>query len=188
MTQEETWRKVAFIGNSHIAYWPLEACFPEWDCRNFGRPGEGLAYVEAFVEDVGDCEAVVQFGSNDLYRLNEENLEAYADRYVEAVQAIRSQRTYLFCIFPRNDYAGGSTSVNRFIARLNAAIRRRVEDGGGIVYLDVFDRLLADGRLRPDMTVDDLHLNGAGYRVLAACLREAMMRQYTNDAGNVDVD
>lgn len=38
------------------------------------------------------------------------------------------------------------------------------------------------------MTVDDLHLNGAGYRVLAACLREAMMRQYTNDAGNVDVD
>ena len=63
-----------------------------------------------------------------------------------------------------------------------------MEDGGGIVYLDVFDRLLADGRLRPDMTVDDLHLNGAGYRVLAACLREAMMRQYTNDAGNVDVD
>ena len=131
---------MAFIGNSHIAYWPLEACFPEWDCRNFGRPGEGLAYVEAFAEDMGDCEAVVQFGSNDLYRLNEENLEAYADRYVEAVQAIRSRRTYLFCIFPRNDYAGGSTSVNRFIARLNAAIRRRVEDGGGIVL---------SGRVRP---------------------------------------
>lgn len=174
MKQEETRRKVAFIGNSHIAYWPLEVYFPDWDCRNFGRPGEGLACVEAFAEDVADCDAVVQSGSNDLCRIHDGNLEAYVDRYVEAVRGIRSLRTYLFCIFPRNDYMGGSTSVNRFIARLNTAIRRRVEGCEGIVYLDVFDRLLLDGRLRPDMTVDDLHLNGAGYRVLAACLREAM--------------
>ena len=28
-----------------------------------------------------------------------------------------------------------------------------------IIYLDVFDRLLLDGRLNPDLTIDDLHLN-----------------------------
>ena len=176
MTQEKTRRRVAFIGNSHMAYWPLEVSFPDWDCLNFGRPGEGLAYVEAFSEDVSGCDAVVQFGSNDLYGLNGDNLEAYADRYVKAVRAIRSRRTFLFCIFPRNDYAGGSTAVNRFIARLNEAIRRRVEGCAGIVYLDVFGLLLKDGRLDPDLTVDDLHLNGAGYRVLAACLRDALTR------------
>lgn len=173
MEGSESRRKVAFIGNSHMAYWPLEVYFPGWDCLNYGLPGEGLDYIESFSEDVSDCYAVVQFGTNDLYRLNDGNMEAYACRYVEAVKAIRSRGTYLFCIFPRNDYADGSRSVNRFIARLNGAVRERLA-GSGIVYLDVFDKLLYEGRLNPDMTIDDLHLNGAGYRVLADCLKTVL--------------
>lgn len=166
-------RKVAFIGNSHMAYWPLDVYFPEWECVNYGLPGEGLEYIESFSEDVSDCYAVVQFGTNDLYRLNDENMESYANRYVEAVKAIRSRGTFLFCIFPRNDYMGDSTSVNRFIARLNRIIRERLA-GSRIIYLDVFDRLLCDGRLDPDMTIDDLHLNGTGYRVIAECLKNEL--------------
>ncbi|WP_300724844.1 SGNH/GDSL hydrolase family protein [uncultured Bacteroides sp.] len=161
--------KVAFIGNSHMAYWPLDAYFPMWKCLNYGLPGEGLDYIRSFSEDVSDCYAVVQFGTNDLYRINSENMSAYADAYVKAVKAIRSKQTYLFCIFPRNDFMDSSTSVNRFIAKLNHAIRSRIE-GTGIIYLDVFDKLLLDGRLNPDMTVDDLHLNGNGYRILADTL------------------
>lgn len=163
--------KFAFIGNSHIAYWPLESYFPNWECRNYGVPGEGLEYVESFNRDVADCRVVFQFGTNDLYRLNNENTEDYAERYVKAVRAISSVRTYLFCIFPRNDYMD-STAVNHFIAGLNAKIKKRVAEETGIVYLDVFDRLLLNGRLNPEMTIDDLHLNGAGYRVLARALRE----------------
>lgn len=163
--------KFAFIGNSHIAYWPLESYFPNWECRNYGVPGEGLEYVESFNRDVADCRVVLQFGTNDLYRLNNENTEDYAERYVKAVRAISSVRTYLFCIFPRNDYMD-STAVNHFIAGLNAKIKKRVAEETGIVYLDVFDRLLLNGRLNPEMTIDDLHLNGAGYRVLARALRE----------------
>lgn len=163
--------KFAFIGNSHIAYWPLESCFPDWECLNYGVPGEGLDYVESFDGEVSDCYVVIQFGSNDLYRLNNENKDAYVERYVRAVCAIPSVRTFLFCIFPRNDYAG-STAVNRFIAGLNAKIRKRIEEETDVLYLDVFDRLLQDGRLNDDLTVDDLHLNGAGYRVLAHALQE----------------
>lgn len=164
--------KVAFIGNSHMAYWPLEMYFPKWECLNYGMPGEGIDYIEAFDKDVSDCYAMVQFGTNDLYRLNYDNVEVYAERYVKAVQAIRSRKTLLFCIFPRNDYAN-SMAVNRFIVRLNEEIKQEVEQTD-IVYLDIFDKLLADGHLNPEMTLDGIHLTGAGYRILANALRTFM--------------
>ncbi|WP_455673612.1 SGNH/GDSL hydrolase family protein [Phocaeicola sp.] len=167
--------EVAFIGNSHIAYWPLEMYFPNWECKNYGIPGEGIDYVEAFDKDVSGCYAVVQFGTNDIYRLNNDNMDAYAERYVKAVRAIHAVKVLLFCIFPRNDYAD-STAVNRFIARLNEKIKKKVELTD-IVYLDVFDQLTLDGRLNPEMTIDDVHLTGAGYRVLANALRTFMKRE-----------
>lgn len=162
--------KFAFIGNSHMAYWPLEMYFPQWECVNYGLPGEGLDYITSFSEDVSDCRAVIQFGTNDLYRLNYDNMQVYAHDYVDAVKAIRAVRKYLFCIFPRNDY-DGSISVNRFIAALNTEIRNLLKNTD-IVYLDVFDNLLSDdGCLNSELTIDGLHLNGAGYHILAECLR-----------------
>ena len=82
--------KIAFIGNSHMAYWPLEMYFPKWECLNYGRPGEGLEYVESFDKDVSDCYAVIQFGTNDLYRLNNENMDAYVER--EGCEEYRLQK------------------------------------------------------------------------------------------------
>ena len=71
--------KFAFVGNSHMAFWALNVYFPQWECLNYGAPGEGLAYVESFHEDTSDCQVVIQFGSNDIYQLNEENTDALQD-------------------------------------------------------------------------------------------------------------
>ena len=35
--------KFAFVGNSHMAFWALNVYFPQWECLNYGAPGEGLA-------------------------------------------------------------------------------------------------------------------------------------------------
>ncbi|WP_320974525.1 SGNH/GDSL hydrolase family protein [Bacteroides sp.] len=164
--------KFAFLGNSHMAFWALDVYFPSWECLNYGAPGEGLAYVESFTVDTSDCQVVIQFGTNDIYRLNDENMPAYVERYVKAVLAIPSLKTYLFCIFPRNDYDDYSTAVNQFIRVLNQKIYEKLQ-GTDIVYLDVFDRLLLDGRLNPELTLDDLHLNGKGYSILSEALKRA---------------
>ena len=150
--------KLAFVGNSHIAFWALNIYFPQWECLNYGVPGEGLAYVEAFDVDTSDCRVV---------------MDGYVERYVKAVLAVPSRQTYLFCIFPRNDYDDYSTSVNKFICMLNQKIHRKLE-GTDIIYLDVFDRLLQDGRLNPELTIDDLHLNGKGYSILSEALRRTL--------------
>ena len=31
-----------------MAFWALDIYFPQWECLNYGAPGEGLAYVESF--------------------------------------------------------------------------------------------------------------------------------------------
>ena len=51
--------KFAFVGNSHMAFWALNVYFPQWECLNYGAPGEGLAYVESFHEDTSDCQVVI---------------------------------------------------------------------------------------------------------------------------------
>jgi len=50
----------------------------------------------------------------------------------------------------------------------------RILQGTDIIYLNVFDRLLLDGRLNPDLTIDDLHLNGKGYSILAEAVKQAV--------------
>ena len=37
--------------------------------------------------------------------------------------------------------------------------------------IDVFDKLLLNDKLNPNLPIDDLHLNGAGYRILVYTLR-----------------
>lgn len=136
--------------------------------------GKGLDYVEMFHKDVSDSYVVVQLGTNDIYNLNTENMDVYVERYVKAVGAISSRGTYLFCIFPRNDFMDG-TAVNCFIALLNGKIREKIKEETNVVYLDVFDKLLLNDKLNPDLTIDDLHLNGAGYRILVYTLRDLFL-------------
>lgn len=164
--------KYAFIGNSHMKFWALDIYFPHWECFNYGAPGEGLDYVESFNVDTSDCQSVIQFGTNDIYQLNDENMDAYVARYVKAVLAIPSRTTYLFCIFPRKDYADYNTAVNQFIRLLNQKIREKLQ-GTSVLYIDVFEQLLSDGRLNPELAIDDLHLNGKGYSILAEALKHA---------------
>ena len=33
-----------------MAFWALDIYFPQWECLNYGAPGEGLAYVESFAQ------------------------------------------------------------------------------------------------------------------------------------------
>ena len=108
--------------------------------------------------------------------MNEENTDDYVERYVKAVLAVPKVKTYLFCIFPRNDYDDYSTAVNKFIRMLNEKIVAKLT-GTGIIYLDVFDQLLKNGRLNPELTIDDLHLNGKGYRILSTALKQAFNEQ-----------
>ena len=96
--------KFAFVGNSHMAFWALNVYFPQWECLNYGAPGEGLAYVESFHEDTSDCQVVIQFGSNDIYQLNEENTDDNDKLYLKthSLNSLYSS-PFSFQIWPYRD-------------------------------------------------------------------------------------
>ena len=79
---------------------------------------------------------------------------------------------FLATVTWRNDYDDYSTAVNKFIQILKRKIHEKLQ-GTDVVYLDVFNRLLQDGRLNPELTLDDLHLNGKGYSILTEALKRA---------------
>lgn len=164
--------KLSFIGSSHIAYWVLDKYFADQDYTNYGLPGAGIGYIERFRLDVSDSVAVIMIGTNDLYDVNDANMDEYAERYVKAVAGIKTRATYLVSILPRNDYQD-SVSLNRFIAKLNDCIRPKAE-AVGIHYIDIFPLLLKDGRMDDSITFDELHLNAKGYTLLSEKVRLAI--------------
>jgi len=164
--------KLSFIGSSHIAYWILDKHFADQEYNSYGMPGAGIDYIERFNIDVSDSVAVIMIGTNDLYIVNDRNMDQYATRYINAISNIKTKATYLVSILPRNDYPD-STSLNRFIARLNDSIMPKTIERG-IHYIDVFPLLLNHGRMDESITFDDLHLNDKGYDILAEQVRKAV--------------
>ena len=69
-------------------------------------------------------------------------------------------------------YDGG---IKEECTLLNGKIREKIKEETNVVYLDVFDKLLLNDKLNPDLTIDDLHLNGAGYRILVYTLRDLFL-------------
>ena len=160
---------VATIGSGVIVDRMIEAM------RLDGRYNLYCVYsrTQERAKEFADKHGIQKYYTDMEKMLNDENVDGYVERYVKAVLAVPSRQTYLFCIFPRNDYDDYSTSVNKFICMLNQKIHRKLE-GTDIIYLDVFDRLLQDGRLNPELTIDDLHLNGKGYSILSEALRRTL--------------
>ena len=60
---------------------------------------------------------------------------------------------------------------------------KAIADELGVVYIDLYPAFLApDGSIRDELTLDELHLSGEGYRVWQTRL-EPVMREADLDSG-----
>ena len=91
---------------------------------------------------------------------------------MKAVLAVPSLKTYLFCIFPRNDYDDYSTAVNKFIQILNRKIHEKIA-GNRYCLSGRIQSFIAGWQAESGLTLDDLHLNGKGYSILTEALKQA---------------
>lgn len=169
----DDYRPLAFVGDSHVARWDVQASFPSFATENHGISGRRLDYIESKAHAFKGKDLVVIIGTNDVMQL-EESVEEYAERYVDAIAALGAERTFLFSIFPRSStvWKDGSEKT----AAANAAIRRQLEAAApDIVYIDVFPDLLDEGGgLNPNLSCDGVHLNSYGYEILTSKLIEQL--------------
>lgn len=166
---DDTYDRLTFIGDSLVARWDLQASFPNTVTRNLGVSGSGLQYLRSLKGSMTGRDIVVLSGTNDIVTIlsGSTTVSSYAEDYLEAIGECGAAHTYLYCILPRGERAGGR-ELNPVITELNATVRSLISGRGDITYIDVYDSLCRDGVLNMNYSLDGLHLNIYGYEILTA--------------------
>lgn len=114
-------------------------------------------------------------GVNDLIfsKITPEALLGQYERLLDAIRAA-SPRTTVFIqsLLPLDEvqneeyFAGKNARIEAFNALLRDMARQR-----GLDYIDIRSRMVRDGKMPAEYTVDGIHLNAAGYAVWVDVLR-----------------
>lgn len=165
---------LVFIGDSQIARWDVESYFPMAETHNHGLSGSGVQWLEENANVAANEPIVILSGTNDLAHMQEDELDAYIDRYLNAVCSLGEGRLIIISVLPRSTELDPLGKANALVAKFNAKIKERVQAFERIAYCDVFDDFAIDGRLNMNFSFDGLHPNQYGYEILAKKVKELL--------------
>jgi lysophospholipase L1-like esterase len=179
---------IVLLGSSHFEWFDTDRFLPGRRFVNRGiasdRLGIGdhgiLHRLDISVFDVQPSFIVFSNGVNDLgelWRNGEPSLEAIFEAYERVVLAIRAGLPDVAMLIVNElPTSGRFTGINTLIPPLNAHIRH-VAERSGCQHLDFYNKVVGEtGELRNDLTWDGLHLNDAGYALLAETLEPFLPR------------
>lgn len=159
---------IDFVGDSMISRWDLGDYFDTWQTQNFGSPGAGIDHIEMLQGRFANRPIVVIIGINDSRFFSDNQREAYADRYINAIRDLQADKVYLFSVLP------SFFNKNEEIEAINSIIRERTKAFGDIVYIDAYPEFLNEEAPRRQLYCDGLHLSPAGYQILTEALKSAI--------------
>lgn len=174
---------VVFLGDSITHHGLWESWFPELRTANRGIRGETVQQVIDRVDSAINHPAAVSvlIGTNDLGGNGDTtDVGVIGARFGDLVDVIRELAPdaplLVNSVMPRQqEYADA-------IERLNDHYRV-VATQMGAAYIDLWPALATPERtLRPEFTLDGLHLNGAGYRAWTDVLRPHLAAFARSDA------
>ncbi|MEV0251755.1 GDSL-type esterase/lipase family protein [Nocardia sp. NPDC050712] len=162
---------ILFLGDSITEFGVWSEWFPGAPIVNRGVAGETTAQVLLRIEDaLNEPTAVfLLIGTNDL--TGAVPTADIVDNLRKMLHAIRTHApgasVIVQSIMPR------ALAYREEVIHLNHRYRELVDAvGANVAYLDLWPVLATpEGTLRPELTEDGLHLNGAGYRAWVQLLR-----------------
>jgi lysophospholipase L1-like esterase len=179
---------IVLVGSSHFEWFDTDRFVPGPRIVNRGIASDRLGIGERGIlhrldVSVFDCRPsfiVFNNGVNDLgelWRNGEPPLEAILDAYERVIGKIRAGLPHApMLIVNELPTAGRFAGINPLIPPLNAHIKK-VAHRQGCQHLDFYGEVVDEaGELRADLTWDGLHLNDAGYALLAAKLGPLLPR------------
>ncbi|MCK6123086.1 hypothetical protein KZX68_04960 [Microbacterium sp. EYE_80] len=160
---------IVFLGDSITEGGLWEEWYPGAGVVNRGIGGETAPQVMTRLDVVANDPAAIflLIGTNDLtLRYPVEEIAQNVRAIVERARALAPNAPiYLESVMPRG------AKWRRKVLRLNDLLKR-VAVQAGANYVDLWPALAdEDGALRPEYTIDGLHLTGAGYRAWVAILQ-----------------
>ncbi|MDG4554676.1 MAG: GDSL-type esterase/lipase family protein [Candidatus Competibacter sp.] len=172
--------RVVFVGSSSIRFWHTLAAdmapIPVLN-RGFGgsRLHDILRYSDRIILPYQPRAVVVYGGENDLggrWSRPETVLERF-QRLVEHLRQTDPALPILLLAIKPSPYYQQRLSQQ---VEANQRLRAYCEATPGLRFIDVASPLLgADGRPRPELFQDGLHLNAAGYRLWRERVRPALL-------------
>lgn len=168
-------RQLVLLGDSLFAGGEWSQWLPQWWVINAGVPGDTSAGLLArFSADLDAQAHVVSIliGTNDLTaRIPRDEVAHNVELLIARVEAKAPRAQVLVqSVPPRTSRLRGK------LRGLNLDLER-IAAGRGATYLDLWPALADDsGRLRRELTPDDLHLNGAGYQAWVSALRPVLSK------------
>lgn len=172
---------VVFLGNSLTQYFELSEYFNGVRVKNRGIHGDMLEPALKRLSPVivsKPKKIFIELGVNDVERgiPKEDFLSLYA-RLLDTLKSTCPKTVvYVQSLLPVADTSRYlpasycSPQTNRNIAAVNVALQRLAAEKK-CTFLDLHGRFLANGQLHPQLTVDGVHLSGAGYRLWANLLK-----------------
>lgn len=169
--------RVIFLGDSITEMTDWSDWFPQLRTANRGIGGQAICDLSPRLHTALDQPAAISLliGTNDLHGLGQsEQVDDIAQQMSGLVQQIRgtapSATLLVNSVMPRSAYFR-----DRIVA-LNHHYRRIAEENAA-TYVDVWPALAGpEGAIRPEMTIDGLHLSVAGYQAWANILRPHLAR------------
>ncbi len=170
---------VVFVGDSITQDFPVQDYFPGLIVYNRGIGGDTtvgvLKRLNESVFELKPSIVVLLIGTNDFGVLNAKPEEVFI-RCEEIVNQIKkfnpNTQIILQSVYPVNptlDAFSVASRNNLSIKTLN----HMLENIKGCTYLNLFDRLADEtGNLNPVYTLEGLHINQFGYRLISCVLKE----------------
>lgn len=171
-----------FAGDSQIELGDWYAFFAgEYAIRNCGLSGATIQEVTDLVTAVPDrnpASVILMCGINDLSRNNPiDRCIADYSALLKATRALQPAKVFVLSVMPVRESSLDRNSkwLNREVDSLNVRLRALCEKER-VKFVDV-NGVMTDGSgaLGDKWTEDGLHLNAAGYRTLAECIRRHVL-------------
>ena len=166
---------IVMLGDSitHGGEW--SEVFPALPIKNRGISGDTTAGVLARLQSVVERKPAAIFlkiGTNDLAIEPQRDVSYQQYRNIIATIQASSPATdiYVQSLLPR------AAEFQSDVEDYNIEIRSMANDLG-VTYIDLYPAFLApDGSLRDELTFDETHLTGSGYRLWQSLLEPTMSR------------
>ncbi|MCL2515627.1 MAG: GDSL-type esterase/lipase family protein [Microbacteriaceae bacterium] len=164
----------AFVGDSLTERGDWQQVLPGRPVLNFGVGGnttDDLLDRLDEVVDAGPTTVVLEIGTNDFaWRVPVEEVVVNIERVLSELRAkLPAARIIAQSILPRQqEYAHIVRGVNEQIAAFAPSVE--------VEYLDVWPALAGDDEgIKPEFTIDGLHLSASGYDAWYELLRAALV-------------
>jgi len=163
---------IVFLGDSITQDFNVYEYFPNQTVYNRGIGGDTskgvINRLDESVFDLKPAKVFIQIGTND-FELIGDSVDAIYQRIKEIVSRIKtydqSIQLYLISVYPVNPHVDPMTVGKRNNQDI-CVLNQMLENIDGVTYVNLYDKLEKNGVLNPEYTVEGLHLNQKGYRVV----------------------